>query len=153
MDELRIPKIAVPIVIHSDQDQTEQGEIFLEQIQVEGYSTGQVAEYFNSTEPFFPLRTKTQSILVRKQSVNWIEFPELYERYQKEVSSSFDVRKKATLHIRNADPIRVRVIVNMPEDHARVLDILNTGGAFIPVLIQEIFALFNSRVIDRVEEP
>jgi len=153
MDELRVPKISVAIRCHTVSQETLSGEIFLDMMSSAGFTKSQVLEFFNSTQLFFPLKTESgKSILIQKQMLLRVDIPELFSEYESEVFSSLDFKKEAALHFASAITIRGSIIVDMPKEHARILDVLNSGRTFIPVLLDTTLSLINTHHILNVEE-
>jgi hypothetical protein len=153
MDDLRIPKISVDIVCHTIQNETLSGTIFLDMLSSSGYTVANVQEFFDSPFNFVPFRTQAgESILLQKQAILRADVPGLFHEYESEVSSLLDTRKEATLHFLNSDAVQGIFIIDLPSDHARVLDLLNTGHRFVPFMLEEMLTLINTRHIYKVEE-
>jgi hypothetical protein len=153
MDELRIPKTAVRILCHTDRKETIDGEIFLDSISSAGIRASHVLDFFNSHQEFFPLRvSRDKSLLIHKKNLVRVDVPGLYEEYETEVSASFDVKTNVQLDLSTGEELRGELIVDMPSDHARVLDLLNSRRRFFPVLLQHMITLVHIRHIYKVEE-
>ena len=151
--QFHIPKINVPILCHTDQGEKLPGEIFLDLGTSAGYTVNQVLEYFNSDTPFFPLRGKDGStILLRKSSVIQVELPEMLDQYM-EQTSSFSTKKEGVFYMQTIGPVRVQIILDLPEEYSRFLDLVNVASrAFFPAIVNDAFALLSLRHIYKVEE-
>ena len=153
MDELRIPKISAEIVCHTTEQESINGKIFLDMISSSGPTLSQVLEFFNSHELFFPFKLPHgASILFHKRAILRIDVPELFSEYESEVSSQLDVKRDAKIHFTNGILLDGRFIIDMPIDHARSLDFLNSGRRFIPFLLDETLTLIHTDHVYKVEE-
>jgi hypothetical protein len=153
MDELRIPKIAVSIHCYSIHGDSFSGKVFLDMVTTSGFTTSQILEFFNSSQIFFPIKMdEGKGIVVQKKCLFRIDVPELFEEYQTEVSSLLDFKRETILHFTTVPALRGILIVDMPIEHARVLDVLNSGRAFVPVLLETTLSLINVHHITKVEE-
>jgi hypothetical protein len=153
MDDFRIPKVSVDIVCHTTDRDTINGQIFLDLMSVTGYSLSQVLDFFNSPAAFFPFRTTDGgSILLHKKRLLRVDLPGLSEESEDEISSLLALKREARVFFANGTMLEGRFIIDMPEDHARSLDLLNAGRAFIPFLLDETLALIHTDHIYKVEE-
>jgi hypothetical protein len=48
--------------------------------------------------------------------------------------------------------LRGNIVVDMPKEHARAQDVLNSGRTFIPVLLETTLSLINLHHIHKIEE-
>ncbi|HSP05597.1 MAG TPA: hypothetical protein VLR94_00390 [Acidobacteriota bacterium] len=151
--EFRIPKISVPIVCHTIQEEEVRGDIFLDMILTEGYSVQQIIDYFNATAPFFPIRTSgRQPVLISKASVVLVDVPQLTDQYRED-TSSFSVRTEAVVHVHSLGPLRLTIIVDLPEEHSRLLDLVNVARkAFFPAMLNNSLSLVSLHHIYKIEE-
>jgi hypothetical protein len=153
MDELRIPKVAVSIVCYTIRGESFSGKVFLDMITSAGFSTSQILEFFNSSQIFFPIKLdEGKGVVLQKESLFRVDVPELFQEYQTEVSSLLDFKRETILHFATVPSLRGDLIVDMPIEHARVLDVLNSGRIFIPVLLETTLSLINVHHILKVEE-
>jgi hypothetical protein len=152
MDELRIPKVPVAIHCHSTGGESFSGQVFLDMTSSAGFTTSQILEFFNTPQPFFPLKLESgQSILIQKWILFRIDVPELFHEYESEVFSLVDSRQEAVLHFAGYS-LRGSIIVDMPKEHARVLDVVNSGRSFLPFLLETTLSLINVHHLHRIEE-
>ena len=153
-EEYRIQKTSVPISCHTARDERVEGEIFVDMLSTQGYSIKQVLEFFNSATPFFPIKTGDHSrpILLSKNSVVKAEIPGGLERYIQEISTTFAQKKEAVLHMKRLGPVRVTLILDLPLEHSRILDLLNLPNPFFAAVIHDSFCLLNAHHIYKVEE-
>ena len=150
---LRIPKVSAEIVCHTIQEETLPGQIFLDVVSAAGFTLSQVLDFFNSSELFFPFRiSEGNSILLHKQMIYRIDVPGLLHDYELEVSSQLDLKRDANVYFRNSASLRGRFIIDMPQDHARSLDLLNSGRRFVPFLVEETLTLVHTQHIYKVVE-
>lgn len=153
MEELRIPKVSVDIVCHTTQDESITGQVFMDIVSAAGYTLSQVLDFFNSHESFFPLRiAQNASILVNKRMIVRIDVPGLFSEYETEVFSALDLKREATVYFKTNNSLPGRFIIDMPEDHARSLDLLNSGRRFVPFLLEETLTLIHTEHIYKVVE-
>jgi hypothetical protein len=153
MEELRIPKIPVSIRCYAVTEEVFGGQIFLDVMSSAGYTTSQVLEFFNSSQLFFPMKLDSgQSVLIQKQSLFRVDVPELFHEYESEVSWALNSKLQAGLHFTSGHNLRGDIIVDMPKDHARAQDVLNSGRTFIPLLLETTLSLINIHHLSRVEE-
>jgi len=153
MEELRIPKVVVEIICHTIQQEILFGQIFLDQVSTAGYTTAQVLDFFNSREPYFPLRLSAEkSILLQKESLVRVDVQGLFREYEIEVFSTLDVKREAVLHMTNGMILQGQFIIDMPHDHDRALDFLNSGRQFVPFLLEDTINLIHVRYLYKVEE-
>ena len=152
MDELRIPKISVPIRCYAITEEVFAGQVFLDVVSSAGYTTSQVLDFFNSAQLFFPIKLdNAQSILIQKQSLFRVDVPELFNQYESEVSWAFTTKLEVGLHFISGHNLKGNIIVDMPREHARALDVANSGRAFIPVLLETTLSLINLHHLSRIE--
>ena len=154
MDQLRVPKINVPIICYTTQGEAISGEVFLDVILTQGYSINQLLDYFNARTPFFPILTsgKKKAILLQKESVVRLDVPQLLDQYNEE-TATFVTRKDAIVHFHTMGPSRVTVVVDLPSEHSRFSDLVNmTTRRFFPAIINDGFSLLNSNHIYKIEE-
>jgi hypothetical protein len=152
--QFRIPKIKVPIICHTNHGERIAGEIFLDLILSEGYDVNQVLDFFNAQTPFFPIRNPAtnRTVLVQKESVVQVDIPQLMTQYT-EQTSTFTTRKDAMLYLQTLGPVRVTIIVDLPEEYSRILDLVNMARrSFFPAVANGIFALLSIRHIYKIEE-
>lgn len=153
MDELRIPKIAVAIRCYTTYKESLSGQVFLDMMTTSGFTTSQILEFFNSPQLFFPLKLDSgKGILLQKQTLIRVDVPDLFQEYESEVSSQLDFKRETILHLAMAEPLHGSMIVDMPKEHARVLDVLNSARIFIPFLLETTLTLINTHHVYRVEE-
>lgn len=150
----RIQKSSVPISCHTARDDRIQGEIFVDLRTAEGYSTKQVLDFFNSAVPFFPIKTRDHErpILLAKRSVVKVEIAGALERFEAEASTPFIIKKEAVLHMRSLGPVRATLVVDLPAEHSRLLDLLSLPLSFYAAIIHGTFCLINARHIYKIEE-
>lgn len=151
--EYWIPKINVPITCHTAQGESVSGDIFVDVILTEGYSVHQVVDYFNSKTPFFPLRlADRRPILVAKESVVQVDIPQLMDQFRED-TSSFSTRKDVVLYVHSLGQVRVTIIADMPEEHSRILDLVNLSrGNFFPAVVNNSLSLLSIHHIYKIEE-
>lgn len=153
MDDLRIPKIAVEIICHTFHDEILTGNIFLDMMGSSGYTVEQVLEFFDDRPIFFPYRLSSGgSILLQKQMILRADLPEVEHDYNSEVVSMLTTKREVVIHFTNAQQLKGLFLINLPADHARTLDFLNTGHRFVPFLLDEQLTLINTQHIYKVEE-
>ena len=150
--EYRIPKINVPLTCLTVEGEKLAGEIFLDVILTEGYSVEQVLDFFNSSTPFFPIRmTDYPPILLSKDSIVLVEIPQLMEQYKRE-TSSFSTRKNAVLHYHKIGPIEAFMVVDLPEEYSRILDLVNMAKRrFFPAIVNDTLSLLSIKHIYKIE--
>lgn len=151
--QFRIPKAMVPVVCHTIHNERIEGDVFLDITSVR-YDFEQVLEFFNSGTLFFPLRTASlaKPIILFKNSLARVDLPNLLKSFEEDTSVMLAPRKHAILHIDSLGSLEAKVILNLPHDHSRILDLLNIGGTFFPVLLQDELSFINSRHIYKIEE-
>lgn len=153
MEDFRIPKVSVEIVCHTAERETISGHIFLDMVSVTGYTLSQVLDFFNAGEAFFPLKTADgNSILLHKKRILQVDLPGLSDEYETKLASILDLKREARVFFINETALDGRFIIDMPEDHARSLDLLNAGRRFIPFLLEGMLALIHTDLIYKVEE-
>ena len=153
MDELRIPKIPVPIRCYAITEDVFGGQIFLDMMSSAGYTTSQVLEFFNSPQLFFPIKLDSgQSVLIQRQSLFRVDVPELFSEYESEVIWVLNSKLEVNLHFTSGHNLKGSIIMDMPKDHARTQDVVNSGRAFIPVLLETTLSLINLYHLSRIEE-
>lgn len=152
--EYRIQKISVPVTCHTARDERLEGEIFVDMVNAEGYDLKQVIDFFNSHSHFFPIKTRDNErpILLNKTSVVKVEVPGGMERFQEGASATFARRREAVAHMRRLGPIRVTLILDLPEEHSRILDLLSLPSHFFSAIIQDSFCLLNAHHTYKIEE-
>lgn len=152
--QFRIPKISVPVICHTLQGEKIAGDIFVDVISLQGYTTQQLLDYLNAQPPFFPIRTSTaqRPLLILKDSLVQVDVPHLMKQYQEETSTTLAQKKEAILYMQTLGPVRGIVILDLPEEYARILDLLNLKRTFFPAIIHEQFVILNSHHIYKIEE-
>jgi len=150
----RIPKISVPITCHTLFEETIPGEIFLNMTGSGGYSSSNLLDFFNDDSPFFPFRLASgkRPVLLRKRTLVQIEVPGLLERYEQEPATLLSQKVEAVLHLVRVGAVRATIILDQPQEYARVLDLLNLDITFYPVIINGVYTLINSHHLYKVEE-
>ncbi len=150
----QIPKISVPIVCCTVQGERVSGEIFLDVVSPAEYSSQQVLDFFNNESLFFPFRTGTdvRPLLVSKDSIVQVEVTGVLERFLAETSIVLAQRKEADVHLRVLGIRRFNLLLTMPEEYCRIVDLLNLGNTFCSAISGQEFALLNVRHIYKVEE-
>jgi hypothetical protein len=150
--EYRIPKINVPLTCLTVQGERIAGDIFVDVLLTEGYNVEQVLDYFNTPSPFFPIRTGDSApVLLSKESVAIIEVPQLLGQFRED-TSTFSTRKEATLHFHHIGPVRALIIVDLPEEYSRILDLVNMAKrAFFPAIVNDSLSLLSIKHIYKIE--
>jgi hypothetical protein len=151
--QFRIPKISVPINCLMMSDETISGEIFVDDLGSHEYTSQQLIDFFNDDPPYFPIRTSIGSkpILIQKCWVAQIEIIGMIKRFQ-EQSAPLISKKRAVLHRPPLAAVEATIILDMPEDHSRLLDLLNLPLTFVPAIVNEHYCLVNARQIFKIEE-
>jgi hypothetical protein len=150
-EQFRIPKFAVPIVCYTILGEQMSGEIFVDILLTEGYSPGQILDFLNERSAFFPLRlNRDRSVLVLKESVVQVEVPGLIAQYEEHIQS-FVTRKDVVLHL-TTGPVRATLVLDLPQEHSRILDLVNTGKDFFPALVGENLSFINIHHTCKIEE-
>src|SRR5438876_10591831 len=136
--QFRIQKVSLRITCDLLGGEVLNGEIFLDMLSSTGASAHQVLEFFNSPAQFFPLRVQSEAILVAKRALTRIEIHEDFAgRYLEEQSSQISQKRQAIFHIEDGETLEGTVILDLPEEHSRVLDLVNLPGNFFPVVAGE----------------
>ena len=153
-EQFRIPKISVPIICQTISQEQIAGEIFIDRLGSSEYASHQITDFFNDQAPFFPLRTSmgARPILLQKTFVVQVEIPGMMNKFLDETASSLAVKKEAVIYRQGLGAVTATVMIDMPEDHSRLLDLLNLGAIFFPAIIDGSFQLVNSRLIFKIEE-
>lgn len=152
--ELRIPKVAVPVICHTLPGEKIAGEIFLDMLSSEGYTAHQVLDFFNARPPFFPIRTTIgqRSILLSKDSLVQVDMLEMMKEMREDTSLFLAQKKEVFFHLQTLGPVRGVVVLDLPAEYARVVDLLNQNRNFFPAIVHETFTLLNARHIYKIEE-
>jgi len=150
----QIPKISVPIVCSTVQGERVPGEIFLDVVSASEYSSQQLLDFFNNESLFFPLRPgpDARPMLISKESIVQVEVVGVLQRFLTETSVVLAQKKEADLHLRMLGTRRVSVLLTMPEEYCRVVDLLNLGHTFCCAISGQEFVLLNVHHIYKVEE-
>lgn len=152
--EFRIPKISVPIVCNTLQGEKISGEIFLDYLSSNAYTIDQLLDFFNADPPFIPVRTNIspRPILLQKNTIVSVDLVQMKNQLQESTSVKLAEKREAIFYLQATGPVRGSVILELPLDHARIIDLLNQKRMFIPVQIHEKFMLLNSHHINKIEE-
>jgi len=152
--EFRIPKISVPVVLNTTEKEKIVAEIFLDYQSSDNFTLEELSNFFNTDNPFLPIRSsaKNKTILLRRDSIVWIDLSQIKQQLLESTSMSLAYKREVVLHSQSAGALHATVIMEMPADHSRVIDLLNLKRIFIPVLVEEKFALVNLHHIDQIEE-
>lgn len=150
--EYRIPKINVPLTCLNVEGERIAGEIFLDVILHEGYSVEQVVDFFNSPAPFFPIRMgDSPPVLLSKDSIVQVEIPQLLEQYRSD-TSTFSTRKTAVIHFHKIGRVEAFIVVDLPEEYSRFLDLVNMAKrTFFPAIVNDTFSLLSIKHIYKIE--
>ena len=148
----KIPKVAVPVVLHTIPVDEIHGEIFLDFASSQGYSVQHLLDYFNSEPPFFPIRTSNDSVLVSKHSLIWIEVPRLLNEFQEETSIMLAERREVLIHTDQVEEIKATIILDLPEPYGRTLDLLNKKERFIVIIRNESVVILNLDHVTKILE-
>lgn len=148
----KIPKVAVPVVLHMAPVDEIHGEIFLDFASSQGYSVQHLLDYFNSQAPFFPIRTSSNSVLVSKNSLIWIEVPRLLQEFQEETSVMLAERREVLIHTDQIDEMKATIILDLPEPYGRTLDLLNKKERFIVIIRNESVVILNLDHVTKILE-
>jgi hypothetical protein len=151
--QFRIPKISVPIVCQMMSEEQISGEIFVDDLGSHEYTSQQLIDFFNDAPQYFPLRVPApgKPILISKKWVSHIEVTGMIDRFREE-SAPLSSQKQAILYRAGLPPVEATIILDMPEDHSRLLDLLNLGQRFIPAIINGSYSLINAHRIRKIEE-
>jgi hypothetical protein len=148
----RIPKIKVAVVCHTAYGETIRGDIFLDYLESDRYDTRQMLDFLNSPPPYIPVALESsQSVLLRKDCIVEFDVPGLLEEFRQETTSSYARRTEALIHSPlGATPSTV--IIDLPLQSSRLLDLLNQDGPFFPAVVGDTLAFFNARQLYKIEE-
>ena len=152
--QFRIPKVIVPVFCYTIEQEKIEGEIFLDVSGSTQYTSQQVLDFFNSGMSFFPIRTtkSPKPILLRKESLVRVDIVRMMETLEEEPSISLAARRQVTIHLHTLGPISATVILDVPEEYSRILDLLNMKRTFFPAIVDSNFSLVNSTHIYKIEE-
>lgn len=148
----KIPKLPVPVILHTAPADEIHGDIFLDFVASQGYSVQHLLDYFNSETPFFPIRKDETSLLVSKLSLIWIEIPQLLKQFQEETSVMLAERREVMIHTDQIDEMRATIVLNLPEAYGRTLDLLNKKDRFIAIIRNEALIILNLDHVTRIQE-
>jgi hypothetical protein len=147
--QFRIPKVRVPVVCFTIHNETIDGDIFLDDI-----SFHQVSDFLNDEAHFFPILTPAfhKPILLHKDAVIRIDIPEMLEAFEQETSVELSVKRTATLHLPILGELRALIILELPQEYSRILDLLKSRRTFLPAIIDQTFSFLNSQHIYKILE-
>lgn len=150
--ELRIPKALVSIVCHARNGEQTTGEVFLDLIA--NPTSQHILNYFNSDSLYFPLRTSDSKrpVLVAKNSLIRVDIVGFLSQLMKEPSAPFLIRTSAVLEIETIGTLQGEFLIDSPVEQSRVLDTLNRSRQFIPLSIDGVYSLVNTRYLYKVRE-
>lgn len=148
----KIPKLQVPVVLHTLPADEIRGDIFLDFASSEGYSVQLLLDYFNSDPPFFPIRTEANSLLVSKHSLIWIEVAKNLKQLREESSTILAESKEVMIHTDHVQEMKATIILDLPEEYGRTLDLLNRKERFIVIIRKEALVILNLDHVTRIEE-
>ncbi len=148
----KIPKLPVPVVLHTLPVNEIRGDIFLDFASSEGYTVQHLLDYFNSEPPFFPIRTDAKSLLVSKNSLIWIEVAKNLKQFQEEASVMLAESKEVLIHTGQIEEMKATLILDLPEEYGRTLDLLNRKQRFIVIIRKESLVILNLNHVTRIEE-
>ena len=114
----------------------------------------QLLDFFNADPPFIPVRTNImpRPILLQKNAIVSVDLIQMKNQLQEGTSMRLAEKREAIFYMQATGPMRGSVILELPLDHARIIDLLNQKRMFIPVQIHEKFMLLNSHHINKIEE-
>ena len=152
--QFRIPKVSVSVFCYTIENEKIEGEIFLDVRGSDQYNSQQVLDFFNSETPFFPIRTSDfpNPILLRKESILRVDVIRMMETLEEEPSMSLAGKRQVPVHLPTLGPVSVTVILDLPEEYSRILDLLNLKRTFFPTIIDGNFSLLNSHHVYKIEE-
>jgi hypothetical protein len=93
-----------------------------------------------------------QSVLIQKQNLFRVDVPGLFQEYESEVVWALNSKLDASLYFASGHNLRGSIIVDMPKDHARAQDVVNSRRTFIPLLLESTLSLINLHQLSRIEE-
>jgi hypothetical protein len=127
MSEYHIEKNRSPVVVRTRSGEIFSGDIFL---QLYGRHDGggeRPIDLLNSAEHFFPVRSNTGEIVILAKdqvvSVAWEDPSGTDENPLQTITKRVDVEVGLT----DGETISATVLLEVPEDHPRLLDFLNLG--------------------------
>lgn len=152
--QFKIPKISVSIICQMMTGEKISGEIFVDDLGSQDYTSQQLIDFFNDVPPYFPCRASggSKPILIQKSWVAQIEIIDMMAKFQAQAEAPIVVRKNATLYRSGLESVQATIILDMPEDHSRVMDLLNLRQTFFPAIIADRYCLVNARQIYKIEE-
>jgi hypothetical protein len=148
----KIPKLKVPVVLHTLPVNEIRGDIFLDFGEGESYTVHDLLHFFNSSPPFFPIRTSAHSILVSRKSIVWIEIPSLLKEFQEETSVMLAERRQVLIQTDQVEEMKATIVLDLPEEYGRTLDLLNQKERFIVVIRNDSMMILNLDHVTRIQE-
>jgi hypothetical protein len=150
--EFKIPKTISPVICHTTDGKSIEGDIFLDVIGK--YSPNHIHDFFEADALFFPLRTveTEKPFLIPKSILVLVEVVTSRTRIQNDPSTMLSEKKSAVLDLQGMGSVTCEVVIDTPVDQSRILDVLNHSGQFLPVIWNNAPSLINKLHILRVVE-
>jgi hypothetical protein len=150
MSDYRIEKTRSPVVIKTHSGETITGEMFLQPFARPDGGTERPADILNGNERFFPVALSGgELILVSKEQVLELATDAGRDEYEERARIS----RPAVIEIRliSGEKHAGAIFLELPAEHARLLDFLNRGGErFLTLHGSDHLLLINRRVIEHV---
>jgi hypothetical protein len=127
MSEYHIEKSRSPVVVRTRSGEIFSGEIFLQLYGRHDGGAERPIDLLNSAEHFFPVRSDGGEIVILAKdqvvSVAWQDLSDADDNPLQTIMKRVDVEVGLT----DGETISATVLLEVPEDHPRLLDFLNLG--------------------------
>lgn len=150
MSEYRIPKNRRQIVVTLHSSASIAGDMFVQAFGRYGGGAEGPLDILNAPEPFFPLRAENgETVLVAKDRVVLVtcDRPDVPEH----VWAQATPRVTVEIHLLDGEIVTGSVLLEVPEQHSRLLDFLNRHKQrFFPLETVDGQLLINQSMIESV---
>ncbi|MCL2219495.1 MAG: hypothetical protein FWC23_05780 [Chitinispirillia bacterium] len=153
MDDLRIPVMCKEVVIQLPGGAQSAGMVYLPTAAPDHTGPMRLVEWLNSPEIFFPFRDRsgTDPVLINKDNV--IILTAYHDRDTGEYDETDDTYKRGVrIEIHPGEVIEGRMVIDMPYNRNRALDVLNDPRQFIYLIDSGKEVHINKRFIVKAVE-
>jgi len=146
MEIYRIPRREVPVRVLVDDGRTLDGTLFTAETGAAGRPEDVLAHLNESHEDFVPLLCGTDSFLVNKAGIIWVELtgPAATELADQSESGQ---RVPVRLSLAGGLSVAGTMQIVMPLERSRLVDYLNASGRFLPLFGEESVTLVQRRFV------
>lgn len=142
-----VPKVSIKVKAVMTAGAPHAGGAYLAETARDHAGPQRLEDMLNESEPFFAIAHARGFSILNKRNLLYLTTSDRVEMDYYRNLTSLVRREDVAMSLRGRKALRGTILIEMPEGMARVQDYLNSGRAFLPLLVGRELALVNTASI------